>query len=117
MAELTVLVTMQVAGDLRVRCPTGQQVVDLVCKGPIFRMLAWCARDAKGVPLFEQCALDALFRSQPVQTRHVLSLAWCLARHGPDTLLKWCFGREAVKRRRRADRLGLAVAARPPASP
>src|SRR5215203_2518652 len=72
MTELTVLGTMQEASDLHVRRPTGQQVVELVRIRMIFRMLAWRARDAQGVPLLEQCVLDALFCGWPVQAGHVI---------------------------------------------
>jgi len=83
MAEFTVLGPVQVAGDLDVRRPAGQQVVELVRIELVFRVLAWRARDAEGVPLLEQCALDALFCRRPVQTGHVLSLGVVLGAIGP----------------------------------
>ena len=102
-AEFTILGTVQVAGDLHVRRPAGQQVVELVRIGLIFRVRAWRARDAEGVPLLEQRALDALLCRWPVETGHVVALslsvgAWRAM--GPHAPLKWCVGRASVKRRR-----------------
>ena len=73
MAELPILGTMQKAGDLDVRRPAGQQVIELVRVGLIFRMVAWGARDSQGVPLLEQCALDALFCRWPVEIGQSIS--------------------------------------------
>src|SRR5688572_30851030 len=96
MLERPHLGLMEKAGDLHVRRTAGQQVVELVRVRVILRMLAWRARDAQGVPLLEQCLLDALLRGRPVQIGHVFSLAWRTAPWSRD-YLKWCLGRQSVK--------------------
>src|SRR5688572_26320956 len=73
MPELIALGPVEVAGDLHVRRPAGEQVIELVRVGLIFRVLAWRARDAERVPLLEQCTLDTRFCRRPIQTGHVLS--------------------------------------------
>src|SRR5256885_7406653 len=81
MTELRVLRAVQVAPDLHVRSATGEKVVELVRIGLVFRMLAWRIGNAEGIPLLQQCTLDARFCGRTVQTRHVLSLG-SLRSHG-----------------------------------
>jgi hypothetical protein len=59
-AELTILGTMKVAGDLRVRRPTRQQVVELVRIRVIVRVLTWSARDSEGIQYFASTAARRL---------------------------------------------------------